>query len=81
MFARWSSRAAPILFLVLSGLWVAATIFPLFYSLLFPNADLKHIVGALEGREYLSGDLAPLAERITNSVGRLKRARQVAAYW
>jgi hypothetical protein len=35
MLARWSSRAAPILFLVLSSLWVAATIFPLFYSLLF----------------------------------------------
>jgi hypothetical protein len=81
MFLRLSSRAAPILLLVLSTLWMAWTVFPLFYSLLFPNADIQHIVRALEDREALRGDLAPLTEQVTSSVGRLKRAVQIAAYW
>jgi hypothetical protein len=81
MLTRWSSRATPILFLVLSSLWVAATTFPLFYSLLFPNADIEHTVRALEGRETLSGDMAHLVQQVTGSVGRLKRAIQIAAYF
>src|SRR5437899_833292 len=81
MLVKWSSRAAPILFLVLSSLWVAATIFPLFYSLLFPNVDIQHIIRALEGSETLSGDVAPLIQQVTGSVGQLKRAVQIAAYW
>src|SRR5258708_25213277 len=81
MFLRLSSRAAPTLFLVLSVLWMGATIFPLFYSLLFPNADIQHIVRALEGSETLSGDLARLVKQVTDSGGQLRRAIQVAAYW
>ena len=53
---------------------------PLCYSLLFPNPEIRHIVRAFEGREDLEGLLAPLAS-VTNSVGRLKRAIQVTAYW
>jgi hypothetical protein len=37
-------RAAPLVLLIISGLWVAATIFRFFYSLLFPNADIRQVV-------------------------------------
>ena len=80
MFLRVKGRAAPRALLVISSVWMAVVVSPLFYSLLFPNADIRHIVRALEGRETLRSDLAPLAEA-TNSVGRLKRAIQVAAYF
>ena len=75
------AQAAPILFLVLSALWMGWTVFPFFYSLLFPNADSQHIVRALEGKETLSGDVARLVQQITGSVGRLNRAIQIAAYF
>jgi hypothetical protein len=81
MFIKLTGRAVPIVLLVLSSLWMAATVFPLFYSLLFPNADIRHIVRALEGRETLSGDMAPLVQQVTGSAGPLKRAVQVAAYF
>lgn|SRR5215472_11994369 len=80
MFIRLSGRAAPAFLLVFSSLWMLGTILPLCYSLLFPNPEIKHIVRAFEGREDLEGHLAPLAS-VTNSVGRLKRAIQVTAYW
>ncbi len=80
MFIKLSSRTAPILLLILSALWMAWGVFPLFYSLLFPNADIKHIVRALEGSETLSGDVGRLVEQITSSVGQLKRAIQITAY-
>lgn len=80
MFIKLGSRAAPVILLVLSSLWMAWTVFPLFYSLLFPNADIKHIVRALEGSETLSGDAGRLVEQITSSVGQLKRAIQITAY-
>lgn len=79
MFIRVKGRAVPLILLVVSSLWMAATVFPLFCSLLFPNTDIRHIVRAFEGKETLRADLAPLAEA-TNSVGRLKHAIQVAAY-
>ncbi len=81
MFLRLSSRAAPAVLLVLSSFWMVAAVFPLFYSLLFPNADIRHIVRALEGRELLRPELTPLLEPMTSSGGRLKRAIQVAVYW
>ena len=67
--------------LVLSSLWMAATILLLFYSLFFPNADIKHVVRALEGRETLSKDVEPLVEQVTSSLGQLKRAIPIGAYW
>lgn len=79
MFIRVKGRVVPLVLLVISSLWMAASVFPLFYSLCFPNTDIRHIVRAFEGKETLRADLAPLGEA-TNSVGRLKRAIQVAAY-
>ena len=76
-----SSRAAPVVLLVLSALWMAATVFPFFYCLLFPNADIEHLVGGLEGRETLSGDMARIVQQVTGSVGQLKRAIPIAAYF
>jgi hypothetical protein len=81
MFIRLSNRAFPIVLLVLSSLWMAATILLLFYSLFFPNADIKHVVRALEGRETLSKDAELLVEQVTSSLGQLKRAIPIGAYW
>jgi hypothetical protein len=80
MFLKLSGRAVPLVLLSVFSLWMAAFILPLFYSLLFPNADMQHIVRAFEGKETLRADLAPLA-KATDSVGQLKRAIQVGAYW
>jgi|SRR5579859_2949552 len=81
MFLKLSSRVAPTVLLVLSSVWMAAAIFLLLYSLLFPNADIKHIVRALEGREALSGEVSRLVAQVTNSVGPLRRAIPIGAYW
>lgn len=81
MFIKLGNRAAPVILLVLSSLWMAATVFPFFYSLLFPNADIQHVVGGLEGKETLSGDMARLVQQVTGSVGQLKRAIPIAAYF
>lgn len=80
MFIRLKGRAVPLVLLVVSSLWAAALVFPLVYSLLLPNADIRHIIRAFEGRETLRKELAPLAT-VTNSVGRLKHAIQIGAYW
>lgn len=80
MFIRLKGRAVPLVLLVISSLWVVAFVLPLLISFLFPNADIQHIVRAFEGKETLGEELAPLA-KVTNSVGRLKHAIQVAAYW
>ena len=80
MFLKLSSRAAPAVLLVLSSLWMALTVSPLLYSLLFPNPDIKHIVSALKGKEILSGDVGRLVQQVTGSVGQMRRAIQVTAY-
>jgi hypothetical protein len=67
--------------LVLSSLWTVATLSPLFYSLLFPNQDIQHIVRALEGRETLREELTPLVRGTIDTSGHLKRAIQVGAYF
>ena len=81
MFLKLGSRAFPVLLIVFSGLWMAATIFPLVYSLLFPTPDIQHIVGALKGRETLREELAPLVRGTIDTSGHLRRAIQVGAYW
>ena len=79
-FLRFSNKAFPAIFLIFSGLWMAAMFFLLFYALWFPNDDIRHVVLALEGRETLSRDVEPLVEQLTSSIGRLKRAIPVGAY-
>lgn len=60
---------------------MAATVLPFFYSLLFPNADIRHVVWGLEGRETLSGDMDRLVQQVTGSAGQLKRAIPIAAFF
>lgn len=79
MFIRLKGRAVPLALLVIASLWMALVIYPLFYSSLFPNPDIQHIVRAFEGKETLRADLAALADA-TISSGPLKRAIPVAAY-
>jgi hypothetical protein len=81
MFLRLSYRAAPVVFLVLSSLWAAGTYFPFFYSLAFPNQEIQHLVGALEGREAARQELTSLVQGIVDSSGHLRRAIRVGAYY
>jgi len=60
---------------------MAIVVFPLFYSMFFPNQDIQQIQRALEGRATLPEPLAPLAQHVTTAVGPLHRAIQVGAYW
>jgi hypothetical protein len=47
MFMRLNIRAFPAFLVVLSTLWMAATICPLLYSLMFPTKDILRIVRML----------------------------------
>ncbi len=80
MFLKLRSQALPIALLVLSGIWMAANICPLFYSLLFPTEDIQRIVQALEGRETLPRELAPVVQETMTTSGPLQRAIQVSAF-
>lgn len=81
MFLKLSSRAAPILVLVLSAIWTAGVYFPFFYSIVFPNQKIQHLVGALEGRGASHQEISSLVQGIVNSSGHLKHAIRVAAYY
>jgi hypothetical protein len=81
MFWRLRDGAVPIFFLVLFGLWTAAVYFPLFYSLSFPNHDIQHLVGALEGRESARKELSSFVQNTIDSSGRLNHAIRMAAYY
>jgi hypothetical protein len=74
------SQALPIASLVLSGIWMAANICPLFYSLLFPTEDIQRIVRALEGSETVPRELAPVVQETMTTSGPLQRAIQVSAF-
>lgn len=69
-----------IILFVLSGLWLCAAILPLFYSLLFPNADLQGVVLALRGRQTLPPASASVVREIVGSFGLLRRAVPVGYY-
>lgn len=81
MFKRLSSRASSIVLLVLSSLCTAWAFSPFVYSLVFPSQDIQHIVGALEGRETIREELAPLVQQNIDACGHLTRAIQVHTYW
>lgn len=81
MFLKLSSRVAPAVLLVLSSIWMAAAIFLLLYSLLFPNADIMHFVEALKGRETPRADMGRLVYQTGSVVGLLRHAMPVGAYW
>jgi hypothetical protein len=63
MFIRVKGRVVSAVLFVMSSLWMAAFVVPLFYSVLFPNGDIQHIVRAFEGKETLRADLAPSLRR------------------
>lgn len=81
MLFKVSPRAVPLVLMILSALWTAAIFFPLVYSVLSPTKDIQQIVGALEGHESLPAEFATLTQGAIDSVGKLKRAIQVGAYW
>ena len=81
MFAKLRSRTIFWVLFVFSIVWAAAINGPVLYSLLRPRQDIQQIIRALEGRETLSGDLAPLSREVTDSAGLMRRAMLVGAYW
>ena len=81
VFAKLRSRTMFWVLFVLSIVWAAAINGPVLYSLLRPRQDIQQIIRAFEGRETLSGDLAPLSREVTDSAGLMRRAMLVGAYW
>lgn len=78
MLFRLSLRVFIIGLLVLSSLWVAATLLPVLYSVLFPPRDIQVIVRALEGKG--SPPPGPGTTVVTETMaeaGPLRRALQV----
>lgn len=76
-----SNRVLPLVFLIISLLWLTAVVSPLIYSLLFPTKDIQQIVRALEGRESVREELTPLIQHVSNAAGRMDHAIPVGAYW
>lgn len=81
VFAKRHSRTVFWVLFVLSIVWAAAINGPVIYSLLRPRQDIQQIIRALEGRETLSEDLAPLSREVTDSAGLMRRSMLVGAYW
>ncbi len=81
MLWRLSRRAVPAFFLVVSGLWAGGVYFPYLYSLSFPNNEIRHLVGALEGHESARQELSIYVQNTINSAGHLKHAIRFAAYY
>jgi hypothetical protein len=81
MLSKLRGRAFSWVVFVVSTAWTAAINGPTFYSLLVPSQDIQQIIRALEGRETLSGDMAPLSQQVTASAGLMRRAMLVGAYW
>jgi hypothetical protein len=79
--AKLRSLVIPWMLFVLAIIWAAAINGPVLYSWFFPNRDIQQIIGALEGRETLGADLAPLSKEVTSSAGLIRRAILVGAYW
>jgi hypothetical protein len=80
MFFRLSFRVFVIAFLIFSIGWVAATFLPVLYSIVFPPADIRQIVRALELRSEASPNTANAVEEIIDQVGPLQRAIPVGYY-
>ena len=81
MLWKLKYRAVPVFFVVLFSLWTVAVYLPLFYSLSFPNRDIQHLIGALQGREPARQELSSYVQNTINSYGHLKRAIRIGAYY
>jgi hypothetical protein len=81
MMAKLRGRAFAWVLFVVSIVWVAAINGPVLYYLLAPKQDIQQIIRALEGRETLNGNMAPISQEVTDSAGLMRRALLVGAYW
>ncbi|MBS1841287.1 MAG: hypothetical protein JSS69_04295 [Acidobacteria bacterium] len=81
MFLKPKSQAAPIVLLIISGLWMALLVIPLLYSLVFPHPYLREAIQAFEGRPVSRPELAKLGGEINESFGKLEHAIQLGAYY
>lgn len=80
MFFKLSLRNFWILLFVLSSLWVASVLGPLFYSVLSPTDDLWAIVHAMQGRGVPPSKAAALVQDAIEQGGQLGRTVHVAHY-
>ena len=80
MFPKLRLRTFSIGLLVFSSLWVTMTVFPLLYSVLFPQRDLQDILYALELRRTAPPQAATIVQRTIAAAGPLRGAVQVGYY-
>jgi hypothetical protein len=69
-----------IMLLALSTLWVCANLFPLLYSLVFPNKDVQLLMYALEGRGLPPAELETRVQKTLAAELPLIRSVPVAYY-
>lgn len=81
MFLTIRQRAVPAFCVALSSLWMAAVYFPLVYSTMFPNREIQHLIGALQGRELPRQELLSFVQNTLDTSGHLTHAVRVAAYY
>ena len=80
MLRTLSSRTFWIVLLVLTSLWMAATFFPFFYSLVSPAQDLAAIIRALQGQGDPPSAAVTLVGETLERGGSLDRAIHVGHY-
>jgi len=80
VFFKPSPRTLAIGLLVFSSLWMAFTVAPLVYSLLFPQRDFQDILHALESHETVPFRVSVMVPRTILAARPLRRALQVGYY-
>lgn len=81
MLPKLKPKVVPLALLVLSSAWVALVFGPLIFFLLSPTRDIQQVVGGLEGRIGVPEGLGSLQRTVFGSVGCLRRAIPVSAYY
>jgi hypothetical protein len=81
MFFRLKNQAVPVALMIISSLWLALLVIPLFYSLLFPHPYLHEAIEALEGRPVSRPELAKLGQEVTDNFGTLQHAIRLGAHY
>lgn len=81
MLPKLPSKAAPLLLLVLTGIWSAAVFLPLIYSLLFPNLVIVGAIRTLKNGSVVPKDAPEAVRDVVRSYGRLQHAIRVSAHY
>jgi hypothetical protein len=81
MILKLNTKRTPAVLLVLASLWVALFTLPLVFFIFCPTPDIQQLTSALKGQQAPPEGLEHLQRQFLDTVGHLKRAIPVAAFY